>query len=45
MIILAFDPAGEGGDIGWAIVDTETKNVSYGKEEVKLYNHKPNNRS
>ena len=33
MIILAFDPAGEGGDIGWAIVDTETKNVSYGKEE------------
>ena len=33
MIILAFDPAGEGGDIGWAIVDTETKKVSYGKEE------------
>ena len=33
MIILAFDPAGEGGDIGWAIVDTETKNVSYGKEK------------
>ena len=34
MIILAFDPAGEGGDIGWAIVDTETKNVSYGKEKA-----------
>ena len=33
MIILAFDPAGEGGDIGWAIVDTETKNISYGKEK------------
>ena len=33
MIILAFDPAGEGGDVGWAIVDTETKNVSYGKEK------------
>ena len=33
MIILAFDPAGEGGDVGWAIVDTETKNISYGKEK------------
>ena len=33
MIILAFDPAGEGGDIGWAIVDTETKKVTYGKEK------------
>ena len=31
MRILAFDPAGEGGDIGWAIVDTETKKVTYGK--------------
>ena len=31
MIILAFDPAGEGGDIGWALVDTETKEVTYGK--------------
>ena len=31
MIILAFDPAGEGGDIGWAKVDTETKEVTYGK--------------
>ena len=31
MKILAFDPAGEGGDIGWAIVDTETKKVTYGK--------------
>lgn len=31
MIILAFDPAGEGGDIGWAKVDTETKEVAYGK--------------
>lgn len=33
MRILAFDPAGEGGDIGWAIVDTETKKVTYGKEK------------
>ena len=33
MINLAFNPAGDGGDIGWAIVDTETKNVSYGKEK------------
>ena len=31
MIILAFDPAGEGGDIGWAIVDTETTEITYGK--------------
>lgn len=31
MIILAFDPAGEGGDIGWSRVDTETKEVTYGK--------------
>lgn len=31
MRILAFDPAGEGGDIGWAKVDTETKEVAYGK--------------
>lgn len=33
MIILAFDPAGEGGDIGWALVDTETKDVKYGKKK------------
>ena len=33
MIILAFDPAGEGGDVGWALVDTETKEVAYGKEK------------
>lgn len=33
MIILAFDPAGEGGDVGWALVDTETKDVAYGKEK------------
>ena len=31
MIILAFDPAGEGGDIGWALVDTETTEITYGK--------------
>ena len=31
MRILAFDPAGEGGDIGWAKVDTETTEVTYGK--------------
>lgn len=33
MRILAFDPAGEGGDIGWSLVDTETKDVTYGKEK------------
>ena len=33
MIILAFDPAGEGGHVGWALVDTETKEVAYGKEK------------
>lgn len=33
MRILAFDPAGEGGDIGWSLVDTQTKDVSYGKEK------------
>ena len=33
MKILAFDPAGEGGDIGWALVDTETKDVKYGKKK------------
>ena len=31
MIILAFDPAGEGGHVGWSLVDTETKEVTYGK--------------
>ena len=41
MIILAFDPAGEGGDVGWAIVDTETKNVSYGKEESNYITTNP----
>ena len=30
MRILAFDPAGEGGDIGWSLVDTKTKDVKYG---------------
>ena len=33
MRILAFDPAGEGGDVGWALVDTKTKEVVYGKEK------------
>ena len=33
MMILAFDPAGEGGDVGWSLVDTETKDISYGKEK------------
>lgn len=33
MIILAFDPAGEGGDVGWSLVDTETKGVKYGKKK------------
>ena len=41
MKILAFDPAGEGGDIGWAIVDTETKNVSYGKEKSNYITTNP----
>ena len=31
MRILAFDPAGEGGHVGWSLVDTETKEVTYGK--------------
>ena len=33
MRILAFDPAGEGGHVGWCLVDTETKEVAYGKEK------------
>lgn len=33
MRILAFDPAGEGGDVGWSLVDTETKGVKYGKKK------------
>ena len=33
MRILAFDPAGEGGHVGWSLVDTETKEVAYGKEK------------
>ena len=33
MIILAFDPAGEGGDVGWSLVDTETKGIKYGKKK------------
>ena len=41
MIILAFDPAGEGGDIGWAIVDTKTKEVTYGKEKSNYIITKP----
>jgi len=32
MRILAFDPAGEGGDVGWSLIDTETKEVTYGKK-------------
>ena len=31
MKILAFDPAGEGGNIGWSKVDTKSKEVQYGK--------------
>ena len=41
MIILAFDPAGEGGDIGWAIVDTETTEVTYGKENSNYIRQNP----
>ena len=33
MRILAFDPAGEGGHVGWALVNTETKEVVYDKEK------------
>ena len=33
MRILAFDPAGEGGDIGWALVDTETTEIACDKEK------------
>ena len=36
MIILAFDPAGEGGDVGWALVDTETKDVKYVKRSQTI---------
>lgn len=41
MIILAFDPAGEGGDIGWARVDTETTEVTYGKINSNYIIEKP----
>ena len=41
MKILAFDPAGEGGDVGWAIVDTETKKVTYGKIKPNYIIEKP----
>ena len=30
MKIIAFDPAGIGGDVGWATVDTETKEIRCG---------------
>lgn len=41
MIILAFDPAGEGGDIGWSKVDTETTEVTYGKIKSNYIIEKP----
>lgn len=41
MIILAFDPAGEGGDIGWSKVDTETTEVTYGKEKSNYITTNP----
>lgn len=41
MRILAFDPAGEGGDIGWSRVDTETKEVTYGKIKSNYIIEKP----
>ena len=41
MIILAFDPAGEGGDIGWANVDTKTTEVTYGKINSNYIIEKP----
>ena len=41
MRILAFDPAGEGGHVGWALVDTETKEVAYGKMKSNYITAKP----
>ena len=41
MRILAFDPAGEGGDIGWAKVDTETTGITYGKMKSNYITTKP----
>ena len=41
MRILAFDPAGEGGHVGWSLVDTETKEVAYGKEKSNYIIEKP----
>ena len=41
MRILAFDPAGEGGDIGWAKVDTETTEITYGKIKPSYIIEKP----
>ena len=41
MIILAFDPAGEGGDIGWALVDIETTEITYGKIKSNYIIEKP----
>ena len=41
MIILAFDPAGEGGDIGWAKVDTDTTEITYGKINSNYIIEKP----
>ena len=41
MRILAFDPAGEGGDIGWAKVDTETTEITYGKIKPNYIIEKP----
>lgn len=41
MRILAFDPAGEGGHVGWSLVDTETKGVTYGKMQSNYITTKP----
>lgn len=41
MRILAFDPAGEGGHVGWARVDTDTTEVTYGKMKSNYITTKP----
>lgn len=41
MRILAFDPAGEGGHVGWSLVDTETTEITYGKMESNYIATKP----
>lgn len=42
MRLLSFDPAGLGGDVGWATADTSTKEVKFGavkRDAFKLHAH------